>query len=655
MNIPDTYSKTYSRQLVSRFGGINRTAAATEGELYDCRNLCSDFYPAISPRRSRNNEDMRFPEERVLLAYNDGLIELWSQSKENDTHDVLYYKGEEIAAWWEEGLSETKLNAAGAPAENRCAVNMGTKTIFFPSKLYFDTKDGSCGRLEKEVSLSSASVYFCFEDLGLIENTWGNTFPLTHDAQFPSDSGNHRRIGARWNDSSNAGDPVFYKFPDSGDSDKTAGSVINTVYYRFEASSAAAQLSPFEGLRVGDWVTLDACEWKNTAGSVRTAEIGIGKGFWIKDIGSETSDTIRKDYVILGNNDFDGGGFINLFCNCDNYDSELSTPRYRTLTKLKISRNVPDVAFACVKDNRIWGVDTTGHQIYASYQGDPFVWNNYEATSMASYFATVGEGGDWTGICECNDHVYAFKRDMIFDVSGDLPSNFAITRVDVPGAHRPFGEFGDWSNIAPIAGAIYYPSSDGVYSYYGGYSTKISEKLGAGDYVAHSGFAWRQKYYISMKAPGDDSFRLYVYDTVRGTWHIEDERDVVTFARSDTDCYFCELDDIMSFEGNGWAESGEIEWSFDSVLLRSDEPDRKYISKIQIACELEEESSISISLQYDDDGEWHERRSFAPDRRRTLLIPVLARRCDSIRVRITGSGPAKIYSISYYYRKGSEY
>ena len=89
MNIPDTYSKTYSRQLVSRFGGINRTAGAAEGELYDCRNLCSDFYPAISPRRSRNNEDMRFPGERVLLAYNDGLIELFEGDVLENACDII--------------------------------------------------------------------------------------------------------------------------------------------------------------------------------------------------------------------------------------------------------------------------------------------------------------------------------------------------------------------------------------------------------------------------------------------------------------------------------------------------------------------------------------------------------------------------------------
>lgn len=639
-----------SRYTVSMFGGINRRSNAGEGEFYDMVNLSSEHYPAIAPRAGRKWGDMRFPNERVTLAYNDGLIELWSQNQDG-AYDELYYKGE--TTFWQ----QKKLSCQADEKTPRRCVNLGTKTVFFPSKTYFDVSDQSCGTIGKEVSVSdNVKVYFCFDDFGLIEGVWGNTFPLEYNAQFPGDSGSHRRIGAKWTDESNAGDIVLYKFPDSGDADKSVGSVVNTIYFRFEVDGDVNGASPFDGLRIGDWVTLDRCRWTNSAGKVYDADIGVGNGFWIKDVGSELGESVRKDYIILGNNQLDAAGFVNLFKSSDNYTAAGAAPRYKLLSDFAVTRFVPDVSFACVKDNRIWALDLTGREIYACYQGDPFVWNNFEDTASASYAATVGEGGKWTGICACEDRVYAFKRDMIFVISGSEPSNFTYTRLSTQGAWRESGDSGEWENIAAIGDSVYYAASDGVYVMYGGYATRISDPLGSGRYYAHGGFAFEGKYYISMKAPGDTAYRLYVYDTVRRLWHIEDEFDVTVTASSDKGCWFGS-GDIFAVMGeeDGMIDPYVVEWSATSNFLQVAEHDRRYISKIQISAEFEAESSLTVSLEYDGDGEWREWDSFAPGVRRTLLIPIIPRRCNTVRLRIDGKGNAKIYSLSYYYRKGSEY
>lgn len=649
MRIPETRLPSLSRHMVTMFGGVNRLSNAGEGEFADMVNLSSDQYPAVSPRPQRKWGDMRFPNEKVQLAYNDGLIELWSQS-EDGFYDELYYKG--VPTDWQ----TKKLSRYEDEKQNRSCVNIGTKTIFFPSKTYFDTKDGSCGTIDKSISLSSAKVYFCFDDLGMIEQTWGVTFPLAYDGQFPEDAGSHRRIGAKWTDQSNAGDLILYKFPDSGDADKSSGSIVTSIYYRFEVESPANSDSPFADIRIGDWLTLDRCEWTNSAGTVHCADIGVGNGFWVKDVGSEVGETIRKDYITLGNEQLDTVGFVNLFKSADNYATPGSAPRYRTLSAFAATRYVPDVSFACVKDNRIWALDTTGHEIYASYQGDPFVWNNYENVSSASYAATVGEGNEWTGICACADRVYAFKRDMVFVISGDEPANFTYTRIDVQGAYREPGDRGEWNNVASIGDSIFYAGVDGVYALYGGYATRISDCLGAGRYYSHGGFGFRGKYYISMRAPGDATYRIYVYDTVRRLWHIEDEFDVTVCAISDKGCWFGSGDifDVIG-EEDGMPNTKPVEWSLTSNCIRSTEPDKRYVSKIQISAECEDDCMLTISFKYDDDGEWREWDTFAPGCRRSLLIPIIPRRCDSVRIRIDGKGTAKIYSISYYYRKGSEY
>ena len=38
-----------------QFGGYNHTPAAQDGELWDMRNLSSEYYPLLSPRRPRRH------------------------------------------------------------------------------------------------------------------------------------------------------------------------------------------------------------------------------------------------------------------------------------------------------------------------------------------------------------------------------------------------------------------------------------------------------------------------------------------------------------------------------------------------------------------------------------------------------------------------
>jgi hypothetical protein len=105
-------------------------------------------------------------------------------------------------------------------------------------------------------------------------------------------------------------------------------------------------------------------------------------------------------------------------------------------------------------------------------------------------------------------------------------------------------------------------------------------------------------------------------------------------------------------EENGEAE-GEIEWYVESGDIGLDLPEHKYISRVMIRLyieptagvgEEEPEHTINVDFLYDSGIVWdeHEIRVYAT--LRTVTINVVPRRCDHMRIKISGTGACKIYS-----------
>ena len=68
--------------------------------------------------------------------------------------------------------------------------------------------------------------------------------------------------------------------------------------------------------------------------------------------------------------------------------------------------------------------------------------------------------------------------------------------------------------------------------------------------------------------------------------------------------------------------------------------------------------SLRLEIQYDSSGIWEEyglsRFAHNDDLLQTLTIPVLPRRCDHLRYRISGTGDVKIYSVARVEEIGSD-
>ena len=60
-------------------------------------------------------------------------------------------------------------------------------------------------------------------------------------------------------------------------------------------------------------------------------------------------------------------------------------------------------------------------------------------------------------------------------------------------------------------------------------------------------------------------------------------------------------------------------------------------------------------IEYDSDGDWIEQGTYVGgDVVKTINIPVVPRRCDHMRLKLSGTGDVKIYSIARYFEGGSD-
>ena len=61
-----------------------------------------------------------------------------------------------------------------------------------------------------------------------------------------------------------------------------------------------------------------------------------------------------------------------------------------------------------------------------------------------------------------------------------------------------------------------------------------------------------------------------------------------------------------------------------------------------------------MEIQFDSDGVWRPVDKLAATEKRSFLLPIIPRRCDHYRVRLSGSGGWRVYSMSREHYAGSD-
>ncbi len=319
---------------------------------------------------------------------------------------------------------------------------------------------------------------------------------------------------------------------------------------------------------------------------------------------------------------------------------------------------MPKMDFVFEHENRLWGcrygLNNNGefvNEIYASKLGDFKNWSSFQGVSTDSYIASCGTDGRWTGAIKALGYPLFFKENYLHKVYGSYPANYQIQVTPCEGVRE-----GSEKSLVVVNGVLYYHARGGVYAYDGSLPVCVSEVFGNARY--HSAVAGRQgnKYYISMKDASEVA-HLFCYDTQKGFWHREDDLYVEQFCTVGDALYYIDGQDTRDIDcigGSGEARSTTFGWYAETGLLVADDPDHKYISRLTVRLSTATGTKVRFFAQYNSDGAWHSIGEVAGKSLNSVSLPLRIRRCDNLRLRIAGTGDAKIYAITITTEQGSE-
>jgi hypothetical protein len=326
-------------------------------------------------------------------------------------------------------------------------------------------------------------------------------------------------------------------------------------------------------------------------------------------------------------------------------------------TPIKVERRMPDMDFIIESENRLWGCkygkDINGkivNEIYASKLGDFKNWNCFMGISTDSYVASVGTDGAFTGAIANLGYPLFFKENCMHKVYGNYPANYQIQTTTCRGVQN-----GCDRSLAIVNEVLYYKSRTSICAYDGSLPMEISSALGDVSYSKAVAGALGNKYYVSMRDERND-YHLFVYDTLKGMWHREDDTEVFDFCNCKGELYYIDRANrqIKTVKGTGTKDIAPITWEAVTGIIGTDSPDKKYISRMEVRMQLAVGARVGFYVEYDSNGTYEYLFTMTGKNLQSFPVPIRPRRCDHMRLKIVGIGEAKIFSICKTVEWGSD-
>lgn len=583
-----------TENTISTFGGINKKPVIPENCFFDTQNTSSRLYPVLSSREKRIVLDS-FTEQPKALYADNGLSVVLGSS--------FYYNG--VLQY--DNLSDTP---------KKQIVSMGAYLIVFPDGYYINTntvgENGVCsekGNLSKTTSVVTLSVKIipCLSD----------RIPLVSTTSPPS--------------------PV----------DKMLWLNNSQTPEKLLMYSENAQ----------DWISISPTH-------IGISYNKIGTGFFAGDciLISGVSSDFDGSYIVT-KSDTD---FLIVRGSIENHINVSPSVEYPFVIK----RTVPVMDFICEHQNRLfgcrYGTNENGdfvNEVYASKLGDPKNWNYFPGLSTDSYIASCGSHGKWTGITSHLGYVFFFKENCIHRLFGTKPSNFNIYTDECPGVKS-----GSEKSICKHEGKLLYHSENGIYAYSGNRSYFVSDFLCDERYSNAVAGLCNNIYYICM-TDKDKKRHLFAYDIEKNILHREDFSDFLFLSsinsnalgiKNNGDDYsmiLLQSSNVPEICQQIYADTMEkesvFEWYAESGKIGIAVDDCKFVGKLKLCFEGETGSSVTVFIQIDSNQSWEYCGSFTSVNPTPASFEIIPPRCNHFKIKITGKGSCKIYSLTKVIEKTS--
>ena len=309
-----------------------------------------------------------------------------------------------------------------------------------------------------------------------------------------------------------------------------------------------------------------------------------------------------------------------------------------------LKRSVPALDYICESNCRLWG--TSGNTIYASRYGDPFNFQAFDGLAGDSYAMDVSTEGAFTGCIPYSGHICFFKENTLHKLYGSKPSNYQVVTSRVHGLQA-----GSERSLCVINETLFYKGAEGVYAYTGGIPELVSADFGTRRFDSACAATDGTRYYLSMR--GTDGWHLLTYDVLRDLWLREDDLPCVAMTEHQGQVYLLAADGTL-YRVDRDADGGDIPWSVTFCPFSETVKERKGYSRFWLRMELGAGSWLKVELRRDGAGTWETIHTTHNARARTVSIPVLPARCDSVEIRISGRGACLLRTFVREFHVGSD-
>lgn len=658
-----------SKKYSVHFRGLNYGEGTQDGEFADTYNLSTDKFPCITQRPAR--------------------ISAGNYTKPTSLHakgKLLVVDGTDV--WY----GDTKVGQVTEGKKHIATV--GNYIIIFPDKKYYkvpteDDQDGEFGNMEIDFKASGLNIttntiklITSYSESGMefSPNSITLVTSLETDADFisPSNVSEVRDyIILPSSPPFKAGDEVTISGSRYSEHRFTAPIVevkkVENEYRIYFASNTFSQTARADYITIsrtqtklpfmaGETITISGCAEGNNNKAVVIKEVTDNKLIFEEGTFTEATEydtiTIQRDIKFQ----FDKGDSVTITGCSDNGNNKETEIIIRGATEdtltfdqnaftegteynvVTIKRSVPDLDFICENNYRLWG--TSGNTIYASKYSDPINFKSFEGLAGDSYNIEVGSEGEFTGIMPYSSHICLFKENTLHKLYGSKPSNYQITSANVYGVQS-----GSENSMQIVNEQLLYKGVNGVYAYTGGVPELISEKFGNNRYSEAVACCDGEKYYISMKQ--GDKWNLFTYDVLKNIWLREDDTHAVDMAFYDGKVYYLDSGGELYYIDKT-ADRGDIEWGATFCTIHETVNEKKGYSKFHLRMDLSAGAWLAVDIKTDNDLQWQQIYTTHNEKAKTVSIPIMPMRCDSIDIRLRGKGKCTVKAFIREFSVGSD-
>lgn len=589
-----------TREMISQFLGYNHNYSIDAGEWYDMENLSSDNYPVMTPRDTRallvesDKSDIR-----GILVTSNNLTYLQGNILHygSHTYDLSQYFGMKTEN--DDGEIVTEYDTS-----EQTLLRFGAYILIFPKGVYVNIVDESMGSITEEFSAP--------EGITITYRICDSTGSELQNLEARSDAPKSPSDGDYWLRTT-AGAEGLYIWVDY----LSTWEAVATCYIYIEVPT----------VRLSDYFSEGDAVYMNTSMS----EINNGS----------IIQSVSEDHMIV----------IGMM---DRVKKTEKTDKWWTLT---ISRKIPELDFVCVSNNRVWGChygdDYNGNvvnEIYASKLGDFKNWYTYAGLSTDSYALSVGEAGEWTGCVNYQGYPTFFKENCVMKIYGSMPSEFTLSQHTCRGVQK-----GSEKSLAIVNEYLVYKSAADICVYDGSSPTSISAAFGrASKYYEAVAAGCNGKYYVSMETNVGHTMN-FVYDMEHGLWMKNDSNVRYTqftqtesgqiYGTTGSKIYGIGANDNIIFHSK-IPEEEYVEWYAETGDMGFSYPDHKCVNALAIRAYIPYKSELSVEMSIDD-GAWEDRGTYrGNDSTRTIYITSFPMQCDHYRIRLSGHGNVRVYSMT---------